>query len=916
MSNKTSQTDFSSKLIDALIKLLITGSGGSAIYFLYTNELPKAALATLVSGGFALLTSFGEGLMSKLKGGMRNQGEAVGDATSNAIGNVRDLAWAKLSGLSQQYREALKAHCYAVEVEGFQDLPGLALEDVFVPLRVESTEQTFNLDEGLKEIWDFLPKASNGQSNIYRRLVILAAPGYGKTTLMRHLTLTFVTNPPQELAELMPILLRFREVYSLMKVPSLKPNQLSIDLEDPNDFEISLPELIIRHLETQPEFRKATLTKNWLSDQLNRGNCLVLLDGLDEVPKTNRQDVRRWVEYQMKFYGNTQFLITSRPHGFEQSLDEPSCPITVDLKLKVLDFTPDQKQDFVEKWYRTLLWRLNWEPLFSSSQRRETSSRLTEEQARLKSDQEAQKYASDLVRQIFNNPPINDLARNPLLITMIASTHRAQTILPKRRVELYDKIFDLLLGTRPYAKKMHLSLTSTKIKVVLQELAWNLVNLEETQFTRNQVRQWIFEILNRCTEDRAFSPDNFLAEMTDIAGIIVEKEHGYYEFSHQTLQEYLAAKYLRERENGEATLKTKLANDRWKEVIQFYTALGDATSIVNALMREEAPNEYALLLAQHCMEEAREIDKFIHASLRKRIDEFVKQNPLSPLNKSNGILRLERRFKQSLRENVKYDYDTSPVTWGEYRLFLEAQREGQFHSNARILSISPDKDDQPVTNISWQDARWFCAWLSTQTNLRDGEQIYDYRLPFIGEVDTNQLIDLARKSLIPFTLNPDEPGNTIVVIREDLPKKYARLLNYLANSRWEEADDETNQLMPAGNFDSLSTAQIQDVKIINQLWIKYSDGQWGFSVQKDFYMEIRSQHYKTYVEQGKPLDNVYRDHIYNDFCDLTGWTSKRRQILTNYRGDKQKGQLPYKYWKIGVAGGVSSIDSLFSKVEF
>jgi predicted NACHT family NTPase len=80
-------------------------------------------------------------------------------------------------------------------------------------------------------------------------------------------------------------------------------------------------------------------------------------------------------------------------------------------------------------------------------------------------------------------PPLNDLARNPLLVTMIASTHRAQAVLPKRRVELYDKIFDLLLGTRPYVKQIALTLTATSTKVVLQELAWRLMEAEKTQFT-------------------------------------------------------------------------------------------------------------------------------------------------------------------------------------------------------------------------------------------------------------------------------------------------------------------------------------------------------------------------------------------------------------------------------------------------
>ena len=321
----TQPPNFSDKVTDVLIKLFITGSGGSALYFLYTNELPKAAIAALVSGGAALLTSFGEGLMGKLKGGMKTQGEAVGDVTAEAVSNVRDLAWARLSGLSKQYQEALKAHCYAVEVEGFQDLPGLALEDVFVPLRIESTEYRLGESDGPKAVWDFLPKRyQKPEQNPHRRMVILAPHGYGKTTLMRHLTLKLVTDPPEQVAELMPILLRFREVYPLMQLPIDAP---AGEADAPS---LTLPALVSRHFAGQPafkDFKDSSTAKTWLTDQLNKGTCLVMFDGLDEVPKSQRDRVRQWVDYQMRFYKSTQFGITSPPHGVELSPDGPRHPI-------------------------------------------------------------------------------------------------------------------------------------------------------------------------------------------------------------------------------------------------------------------------------------------------------------------------------------------------------------------------------------------------------------------------------------------------------------------------------------------------------------------------------------------------------------------------------------------------------------
>lgn len=848
------QDDFSSKLTDALIKLFIVGSGGWALYFLYIDALPKAMIAGAVSAGAALLTSFGEGLMDRLKGGMKRQGEIVGDVTTEAVGTARDLAWARLSGLSRQYQEAMKAHCYAVEVEGFQDLPGLALEDVFVPLRIESTEHPQGQTDGPKQIWDFLPKRyQTPAQSAYRRMVILADPGYGKTTLMRHLTLSFVTDPPETVAELMPILLRFREVHDLMRLPSAA---------DDGGTALSLPDLVLAHLKNQPEFQAVQPTQAWLKEQLTKGTCLVMFDGLDEVPKEQKPTVRQWVDDQMKRYSASQFIITSRPHGFELQADDPSHPITVDTKLKVLDFTPDQKQDFVEKWYRTLMWRLNWEPLFLGSQQRTRPNQLSEAQARRKSEQEAQTLAQDLMRQIVTNPPINDLARNPLLITMIASTHRAQTVLPKRRVELYDKIFDLLLGTRPYAKKTPLTLTASQNRVVLQELAWKLLmNEKATQFTPQQCQSWITNVLGRCTQNTALSPQAFLKEMTDIAGLVVEKKWDTYEFSHLTFQEYLAARYLRERGDGETLVKAQLSNPAWEEVVCFFAALGDATPILEALLSQD-PNDYRLRLAQRCLNEGREVKQTVATQVQTALEAYVAANPLSALVNLQGALKLQHRFQHQHPLTETATYHPDPITWGEYKLFLDDQQANQFHSWATVVEITPDQEPHPVTGISWQDAQWFCAWLSTQTTLQPDGQLFDYRLPTPAE---RAKMTAYADPHPPFTTDPTQPGHRLVVVRHTLPERYASLVNYLANGRWRNADEVTYQVMRqvVGGIltsEALREFPCDDLHILDHLWVKHSGGKFGFSVQK-----------QIYVETGNPLDGEYHENTWEKFSDRVGW---------------------------------------------
>jgi hypothetical protein len=647
--------------------------------------------------------------------------------------------------------------------------------------------------------------------------------------------------------------LRFREIGDLIP---FGPSPEAKEEKSP-----ALSDIILQHLAKHPQFQKLKPTRQWFEDNFKHGKCLVLLDGLDEVPKSRREAVREWVDKQMKAYRHTQFILTSRPHGFELKADEPSYPIESDRQLSVLDFTNDQKQDFIDKWYRTFVWVMRWEPLWQSSQHDpELLERLSEEQARIRSEEEAAKSAKNLTEQLFSMPSLTDMARNPLLLTMIAATHNANIELPKHRVELYEEMCKLLLGTRPFAKNTKLTLTATENKRVLQVLAWHLMQAEITQFSPAQAEEWIGETLTRCCKERSLTPANFFQEMLETAGLLLEKELGQYEFTHQTFQEYFAALHLKEMgEGGLESLLPKLNNDRWQEVICFYAALGNADPLIAALLKN--PTAESLKLANRCKNEGREVSP----EMVKRLNHALQGANLD----SNPEVRLEQHFRNLTPIDDKIAI-SEPITWGEYQFFLNDQASGQFHSKAEILSISPEQENQPVTGISWQDARWFCAWLSTQAKLQSEDVVYDYRLPTEAE-------ELGfRSPLTPLKKggtgekNSLENGgiiNTLQVVREEISNRYKNLLNYLANGRWREADEETGNVMleVAGQKergylypDDLNKFPCEDLRIINQLWLKFSGDRFGFSVQKEIYESLGGT-------------REYNWEVWEKFGDRVGW---------------------------------------------
>ncbi|NJL47990.1 MAG: TIR domain-containing protein [Leptolyngbyaceae cyanobacterium SM2_5_2] len=99
---------------------------------------------------------------------------------------------------------------------------------------------------------------------------------------------------------------------------------------------------------------------------------------------------------------------------------------------------------------------------------------------------------------------------------------------------------------------------------------------------------------------------------------------------------------------------------------------------------------------------------------------------------------------------------------------------------------------------------------------------------------------------------------------------YTHLRDLLKAGNWRDADRETHEVMirtmgkKAGawfNSDELLNFPSTDLCTIDRLWVKYSQGKFGFSVQK-----------QIYVECGGKLSGMYPgDKVWNEFCDRVGW---------------------------------------------
>ncbi|HEY9849018.1 MAG TPA: serine/threonine-protein kinase [Leptolyngbyaceae cyanobacterium] len=108
---------------------------------------------------------------------------------------------------------------------------------------------------------------------------------------------------------------------------------------------------------------------------------------------------------------------------------------------------------------------------------------------------------------------------------------------------------------------------------------------------------------------------------------------------------------------------------------------------------------------------------------------------------------------------------------------------------------------------------------------------------------------------------------------------YRKLRDLLKAGSWKEADEETVEVIlkvqgigaRLAALESIDNFPCTDLRTIDQLWIKYSNGRFGFSVQKRIWESVR----------GKPgLYDYYE--MKEKFGDRVGWYVKKKDYWKRY----------------------------------
>ena len=666
---------------------------------------------------------------------------------------------------SHDLKEARKFYLnYLIERYQYLELKGmgvsdrvplkLRLQDVYVPLlaRVElprgetwervkvsgrqvPEEERDAIAERLSE-----PKAVVELLENQRGLIILGDPGAGKTTFLKWLTIKLAQSDKKD--GRLPILVPLSSYAdTLSKNPHTRLDDFISDYFHQQGVDVPM--------------------KSLLSKAIANGNALIMLDGLDEVRDLSLRTtvVNRVIAFYdfHKAKGN-KFLLTSRIIGYRDV--RPTATDLLECTLE--DFNDEQIEAFVEGWTKAIEAAARGEGRIAS--------------------QEADRERKELMEAVERNPGVRRLAANPLLLTILALMKRQGVRLPERRVELYEKYVETLLSSwnrarglgRPPSRDLDVVET---VRLLAPLALW----MHEENPGVGLVKQadLLQELIRLYEEKGEAEPEScarqFIKDVREFSGLLLERGAGQYGFIHLTFEEYLAAVGIAQNAQESIqpvveALAKHIGDDNWREVslltIGYLGIVQQRERAASAVVRELIKNKpgkpgEAAVLSGDAVYDAwpggvtRECRNEVVEELLRVMRDSKTVEPYWRVTAGNTLAKLgDPRFREDAwflpkdellgfihipagkfkmgsdkkADSEAYDDELDlheidlpeyyigrwPVTVAQFRAFLKEHEPENLEAYKGIAN-------HPVTNVSWYLALKYCDWLTEK--LRDWPEL-------------------------------------------------------------------------------------------------------------------------------------------------------------------------------------------------
>ncbi|MFJ5935368.1 restriction endonuclease [Streptomyces sp. NPDC093071] len=483
--------------------------------------------------------------------------------------NFEDLS--KNDEAKEEYLSYLEREFGRITLEGLpadQEVGSKAirLESLYVPLHlnpIPRQEKVMEVDqekgERIAQPGTEAPRKKVSEIlSSTKHIAILAAPGGGKTTLLKRIALAYAYSDRRDevsdelpAEDWFPLFIRCRQLGSGVRNPITE-----------------IIEGIPRQAE-RPDLAESF--KQIATAELKSGKALLLVDGLDEISdSSDRAAFAAQLRTFIGTYPATRVVITSREAGFRVVSGAMS---TVCSLYRIADLSNSDIHTLCRTWHHAVV------------------GGSTES-------------ANKLAKSIVSKPRVRELAINPLLLTTLLLVQRWLGELPQKRSVLYDKAIEVLLMT--WNREGHDPIDRDEAIPQLAYAAFTMMKEKKQAISAKGLKDLFDEARAAMPEVLGYarvSSTDLIDRVEERSSLLVQSGHivedgqlrPLYEFKHLTFQEYLTAQACVEswNPNRDKTddyseiLRPYLNDESWSEVVPLAAVLAghrEAKKVVTRLI--------------------------------------------------------------------------------------------------------------------------------------------------------------------------------------------------------------------------------------------------------------------------------------------------------------------------------------------
>ena len=271
---------------------------------------------------------------------------------------------------------------------------------------------------------------------------------------------------------------------------------------------------------------------------LGKGQLIILLDGLDEVSKSNFQDICKQIENLVDKYSNNQFLVSCRYGIYDYGFNNFT-------EVEVAKLSEEKMIDFIKKWFGY---------------------------------HEDEERGKKIIEILQRNPLLKDFASTPLMLNLLCLNIRAGYGVPENIFNLYQKAINTAAekwDQHRFIERDKTILTTNKRLSFLSRIAFKSLDGKDKKYT------WRFAELKHAIKDFIENSGKYNPETIEHdCELEVQAIEGYhsllertvdetYQFSTPAYQHYFTAVYVeasRDRELIRKSIEKHILDKQWRQI--------------------------------------------------------------------------------------------------------------------------------------------------------------------------------------------------------------------------------------------------------------------------------------------------------------------------------------------------------------